>query len=93
MIFGLDALLINQTLDVNIVALGKWRAYRQVLRQSVGWFESDFAGRISSRVMEAPKAAAQVVLTVFEGLLFMRWPTQLGCLSCCCSPTQGWQYP
>ena len=27
-IFGLDALLINQTLDVNIVALGRWRAYR-----------------------------------------------------------------
>ena len=70
LIYGLDALLINQTLDVNIVALGRWRAYRQVIRQSVGWFESDFAGRISSRVMEAPKAAAQVVLTVFEGLLY-----------------------
>ena len=70
LIYGLDALLINQTLDVNIVTLGKWRAYRQVIRQSVGWFESDFAGRISSRVMEAPKAAAQVVQTVFEGLLY-----------------------
>ena len=70
LIYGLDALLINQTLDVNIVALGRWRAYRQVIRQSVGWFESDFAGRISSRVMEAPKAAAQVVLTVFETLLY-----------------------
>ena len=70
LIYGLDALLINQTLDVNIVALGRWRAYRQVIRQSVGWFESDFAGQISSRVMEAPKAAAQVVQTVFEGLLY-----------------------
>ena len=69
-IFGLDALLINQTLDVNIVALGRWRAYRQVIRQSVGWFESDFAGRISSRVMEAPKAAARVVQMVFETLLY-----------------------
>ncbi|XAT62380.1 ATP-binding cassette domain-containing protein [Rhodobacteraceae bacterium Araon29] len=70
LIYGLDALLINQTLDVNIVALGRWRAYRQVIRQSVGWFESDFAGRISSRVMEAPKAAAQVVQMVFETLLY-----------------------
>jgi len=70
LIYGLDALLINQTLDVNIVTLGRWRAYRQVIRQSVGWFESDFAGRISSRVMEAPKAAGQVVQTVFDGLLY-----------------------
>ena len=69
-IFGLDALLLNQTLEPNIVSLIRWRAYRQVIRQSVGWFESDFAGRISSRVMETPNSVAGVIDPVFGGLLY-----------------------
>ena len=69
-IFGLGALLLNQTLEPNIVSLIRWRAYRQVIRQSVGWFERDFAGRISSRVMETPNSVAGVIDPVFDGLLY-----------------------
>jgi len=41
-----------------------------VIRQSVGWFESDFPGRISSRVMETPNSVAGVIDPVFDGLLY-----------------------
>jgi ATP-binding cassette, subfamily B, multidrug efflux pump len=36
----------------------RWRAHRHVLRQPVGWFESDFAGRIANRIMQTPPRRA-----------------------------------
>ena len=40
----LDVLLLNNGLMPNYGTLYRWRAHKQVLRQSVGWFENDFAG-------------------------------------------------
>ena len=45
---GLDVLLLNQAMLPNFGTLIRWRAHKHVLRQSVGWFENDFAGRIAS---------------------------------------------
>ena len=39
-----------------------------VLRQSIGWFENDFAGRIANRVMQTPRSAGEVVFQVFDAL-------------------------
>ena len=41
-----------------------------MLRQSVGWFEDDFAGRIANRIMQIPPAADEVVFQVFDALTF-----------------------
>jgi len=41
-----------------------------VLRQSVGWFENDFAGRIANRIMQTPPAAGEAVFQVFDALSF-----------------------
>ena len=41
-----------------------------MLRQSVGWFENDFAGRIANRIMQTPPAAGEVVFQVFDALTF-----------------------
>ncbi|MFQ5439050.1 MAG: ABC transporter transmembrane domain-containing protein, partial [Paracoccaceae bacterium] len=46
----LDAALLNQSLLPNFGTLIRWRSHRHVLRQSVGWFENDFAGRIANRI-------------------------------------------
>ena len=69
-LFGLNILLFNQTLDANSTMLVRWRAYRQVLRHSVGSFENDFAGRISNRVMETPSSISHVLGQVFGGLSY-----------------------
>jgi ATP-binding cassette subfamily B multidrug efflux pump len=68
LIFALDVLLINNTLMVNVATLFRWRAHKHVLRQSIGWFESDFAGRIANRVMQTPRSAGEVVFQVFDAL-------------------------
>lgn len=67
---ALDVLLLNNAILPNYGTLFRWRAHRQVLRQSVGWFENDFAGRIANRIMQTPPAAGDAVFQVFDALSF-----------------------
>lgn len=67
---ALDVLLINNAIMPNFGTLIRWRAHRQVLRQSVGWFENDFAGRIANRIMQTPPAAGEVVFQTFDALSY-----------------------
>ncbi|PWR02165.1 multidrug ABC transporter ATP-binding protein [Meridianimarinicoccus roseus] len=65
-----DVLILNNAILPNFGTLFRWRAHRHVLRQSVGWFENDFAGRIANRIMQAPPAAGDAVFQVFDALTF-----------------------
>ncbi len=67
---GLDVALLNNTILPNFGTLIRWRAHKHVLRQSVGWFENDFAGRIANRIMQTPPAAGEVVFQVFDAISF-----------------------
>jgi ATP-binding cassette subfamily B multidrug efflux pump len=67
---GFDVALLNNGILVNFGTLIRWRAHRHVLRQSVGWFENDFAGRIANRIMQAPPAAGDAVFQVFDAITF-----------------------
>jgi ATP-binding cassette subfamily B multidrug efflux pump len=62
--------LLNNTILPNFGTLVRWRAHRHVLRQSVGWFEDDFAGRIANRIMQTPPAAGAVVFQTFDAITF-----------------------
>ncbi|MBT3142214.1 multidrug ABC transporter ATP-binding protein [Phaeobacter gallaeciensis] len=65
-----DVLLLNNSILPNFGTLIRWRAHKHVLRQSVGWFENDFAGRIANRIMQTPPAAGEVVFQVFDAISF-----------------------
>ena len=62
--------LLHNTILTNFGTMMRWRAHRHVLRQPVGWFESDFAGRIANRIMQAPPAAGDAVFQVFDMAAF-----------------------
>ncbi|OUS37870.1 multidrug ABC transporter ATP-binding protein [Rhodobacterales bacterium 56_14_T64] len=66
----LDVVLLNNVILPNLGTLIRWRAHRHVLRQSVGWFENDFAGRIANRIMQTPPAAGEVVFQVFDAISY-----------------------
>ena len=66
----LDVLFLNNAVLPNFGTLIRWRAHKHVLRQSVGWFENDFAGRIANRIMQTPPAAGEVVFHVFDAIAF-----------------------
>lgn len=70
LMMALNVLLLNQSILPNLGTLIRWRAHRHVLRQSVGWFENDFAGRIANRVLQTPPAAGDAVFQVFDALTF-----------------------
>jgi ATP-binding cassette, subfamily B, multidrug efflux pump len=63
------ALLHNAILP-NFGTMIRWRAHAHVIRQPVGWFESDFAGRIANRIMQTPLAAGDAVFQTFDAVAF-----------------------
>ena len=73
LIASITVLLNNNSLMPNIATLFRWRGHRQVMRQSVGWFENDFAGRIANRVMQTPRSAGEVIYHVFDAILSLTW--------------------
>ena len=67
---AVDVALLNNTVMPNFGTLIRWRSHKHVLRQSVGWFENDFAGRIANRIMQTPPAAGEVVFQIFDAIAF-----------------------
>jgi len=70
LIQALDVLVLNNAIMPSFGILIRWRAHAQVLRQSIGWFENDFAGRIANRIMQTPPAAGEAVFQVFDAITF-----------------------
>ena len=69
-ISGIDVALLHNTILPNFGTLIRWRSHRHVLRQSVGWFENDFAGRIANRIMQTPPAAGEAVFQLLDAVAF-----------------------
>ena len=67
---GIDVALLHNTILPNFGTLIRWRSHRHVLRQPVGWFENDFAGRIANRIMQTPPAAGDAVFQTFDAVAF-----------------------
>jgi ATP-binding cassette subfamily B multidrug efflux pump len=65
-----DVALLHNTILPNFGTMIRWRAHAHVLRQPVGWFESDFAGRIANRIMQTPPAAGDAVFQTFDAVAF-----------------------
>jgi ATP-binding cassette, subfamily B, multidrug efflux pump len=70
LVAGGSVALLHNTILTNFGTMMRWRAHAHVLRQPVGWFESDFAGRIANRIMQAPPAAGDAVFQVFDMAAF-----------------------
>ncbi len=66
----LSAAFLNQALMPNLGTLVRWRSHRHVLRQSVGWFQNDFAGRIANRLMQTAPAVGEATFQTFDALVY-----------------------
>ncbi|MDE3081141.1 MAG: ABC transporter ATP-binding protein [Paracoccaceae bacterium] len=70
MLGGLNSALLHNAILPNFGTLIRWRAHRHVLRQSIGWFENDFAGRIANRITQTPPAAGDAIFHTFDAVTF-----------------------
>jgi len=66
----LNTALIKNAIQPNLAALGRWRSFKHVLNQPVGWFENDFAGRIGNRVTQMPAACGDLIFHIMDTLSF-----------------------
>lgn len=70
LILATNVALLHNTILPNFGTMIRWRAHSHVIRQPVGWFEGDFAGRIANRIMQTPPAAGDAVFQTFDAVAF-----------------------
>ncbi|MDP8920808.1 MAG: ABC transporter transmembrane domain-containing protein, partial [Pseudomonadota bacterium] len=57
-------LLVNHSLAVSFTSMVHWQNYWHVVRQPLGFFQEDFAGRIANRVLQTARPLRESVLSV-----------------------------
>ena len=62
----LGSLVLYQGLMGNFPQRIRWRAHRYLLRQSVGYFQDEFAGRIAQRLMQTALAVREVAMKAMD---------------------------
>ena len=67
----LHDLLVQQSLAPSFTNLVRWQTHRYVLRQSVGFFQNDFAGRIAAKIVQTGPALRESVVQVCDALWYV----------------------
>lgn len=68
---ALQALLRNQAMAPGFTNLVRWQTHRYVLRQSLGFFNNDFAGRIANKIMQTGPSLRESVVNVVDAIWFV----------------------
>lgn len=63
--------LVHQTLLGNYPMAIRWQAHRYLLRQSVSFYQNDFAGRIATKVMQTALAVRETVMKLLDVLVYV----------------------
>jgi len=71
LVFAFHISSVNQTINANFTNLIRWQTHRYVLRQSMAFFQNDFAGRIAQRVMTTGPSLRQAMVQIVDGLWFV----------------------
>ncbi|WP_198780445.1 ABC transporter ATP-binding protein [Shewanella putrefaciens] len=67
----LHALIMHQTLLGNYPMSIRWLAHRYLLKQSVSFYQNDFAGRIATKVMQTSLAVRETVMKLLDVLVYI----------------------
>jgi ATP-binding cassette subfamily B multidrug efflux pump len=67
----LHSLFQQQTLMGNFPMRIRWLAHRYLLRQSMGFYQDEFAGRIATKVMQTALAVRECVIKLFDVLNYV----------------------
>jgi ATP-binding cassette subfamily B multidrug efflux pump len=63
--------VVHQGLLGNFAMRTRWQAHRYLLRQSMDFFQNDFAGRVATKMMQTALAVRDTVLKITEVLLYV----------------------
>ena len=63
--------VIHQGILGNFTMRTRWQTHRYVLRQSMEFFQNDYAGRVATKVMQTSISVREVVMKIAEVLLYV----------------------
>lgn len=69
-ILMLAAVLEQQVIVPGFFNLVRWQAHRSVIRQSLTYFQNDFAGRIATKVLQSGQAVGDFLINIMQGIWF-----------------------
>ncbi|MER2493441.1 ABC transporter ATP-binding protein [Catenovulum sediminis] len=67
----LHAVIVHQTLLGNYPMAIRWQSHRYLLGQSVSFFQNEFAGRISTKVMQTALAVRESVMKLLDVFVYV----------------------
>ncbi|WP_423415216.1 ABC transporter ATP-binding protein [Hyphomicrobium sp. B1] len=60
----------NQMLSAGCTTRIRWQTHRYVLRQSLGFFQNDFAGRVANKIMQTGTSLRESVVQLIDALWY-----------------------
>ncbi len=70
-IIGVHSLLVHQTMLGNYPMSIRWLAHRYLLKQSLAFYQDEFAGRIATKVMQTALAIRETVMKLVDVFVFV----------------------
>lgn len=67
----IDSLVIHQTLLGNYPMRIRWMVHRYLIRQSMTFFQDEFAGRVSTKLMQTSLAVRETVMKLLDVLNYV----------------------
>jgi len=67
----LHAAIVHQTLLSNYPMIIRWLAHRYLLKQSLGFYQDEFAGRIATKVMQTSLAVRETVMKLLDVMVYV----------------------
>jgi ATP-binding cassette subfamily B multidrug efflux pump len=68
---ALSSLIVHQTLLGNFPQRIRWLSHRYLIRQSMSYFQDEFAGRIAAKLMQTSLAVREVVMKILDMLVYV----------------------
>ncbi|MEI7036641.1 ABC transporter ATP-binding protein [Fulvimonas yonginensis] len=68
---ALHDLLVNQAIVPSLTNRIRWQNHRWVIRQSLGFFQNDFAGRIAQRIMQTGASLRESAVQIADAIWYV----------------------
>ncbi len=65
------SLIVHQTLLGNYPMAIRWLTHRYLLKQSISFFQNDFAGRVATKVMQTSLAVRETVMKLLDVMVYI----------------------
>ena len=70
-LIGLSDLLMHQAVTPGLTARIRWQQHQYVVRQSLSFFQNDYAGRIANRIMQTGASLRESAVQIVDALWYV----------------------